>query len=311
MIKLNLYLVVIAVTGLGLFLACNANNDRQQKTSAVLDTVSLSSKSFALAYQDGSKIVATSIDTMKQISFGGATHPAISPDGNKLAYTVTDSAGNKSIWIADMESKSQLQLQADSKDYDHAMWSPDGRTIAFNFLDKQHIWKVGVIKADNTGFILLDSKPADSLFSPSWKNETELVAHDLKNLYTFNKTGKLTDTKKITDCFGPDYQFLSSSRFFYTSDGRKLIFNARYGKPVEELHHQAEAVFILEADSKKVSRISPEGMNALDVFVTADNRIFFSGAEKPFSQSKIYVSDLKGNIKTVVDKGTYPTATLK
>lgn len=311
MIKLNLYLVVIAVSGLSLFLACNANNDPQQQTTAVLDTVSLSSKSFALAYQDGNKIVATSIDTMKQISFGGATHPAISPDGNKLAYTVTDSAGNKSIWIADMESKNQLQLQADSKHYDHAMWSPDGKTIAFGFLNKQQIWKVGIIKADNTGFISLNSKPADSLFSPVWKNETELITHDRKNIYTYNLTGKLKDTKRIADWLGTTYHLSSSSRFFYTSDGKKLVFNAGFGQLVNELHHPAEAVFILDMDTKKVSRISPEGMNVLDVFVKADNRIFFSGAEKPFSQSKIYVSDLNGAIKMVVNKGTYPTATLK
>lgn len=70
--------------------ACNSNKT-EENAKAVLDTVSLSSKNFALAYQDGDKIVATSIDTMKQISFGGATDPAISPDGNKLAYTLSDS----------------------------------------------------------------------------------------------------------------------------------------------------------------------------------------------------------------------------
>lgn len=302
---------MVVVPCLTLFSACNSDNNDQSKSTAVLDTVSLSSKSFALAYQDGSKIVATSIDTMKQISFGGATDPAISPDGNKLAYTVSDSIGNRSIWVADMEGKSQLQLQANSKNYYHAAWSPSGKTIAFNLFSDKSIWKVAVIKADNTGLLVLDSKLTTRLFSPTWKSEAEVVAHDLKNIYTFDTRGKLIDTKIIAELLGADYHVSGSNSFFYTSDGKKLIFNAGFGKPVEELKDLAEGVFALDLNTKKVTRISPERMNVPYVFLTADDRIFFSGAEKPFTQSKIYVSDLEGNVKTVVNKGTNPTGTLK
>jgi TolB protein len=311
MIKFNLRLAMVLVPCLALFSACNSGNTDQQKSTAVLDTVSLSSKSFALAYQDGSKIVATSIDTMKQISFGGATDPAISPDGNKLAYTVSDSIGNRSIWVADMENKSQLQLQVNSKNYYHAAWSPSGKMIAFNLFSDKSIWKVAVIKADNTGLLVLDGKLTTSLFSPTWKSETEVIAHDLKSIYTFDTAGKLIDAKAIAELLGADYHISSHNSFFYTSDRNKLIFNAGFGPPVGELKNQADGVFVLDFNTKKVTRISPEGMDVPYVFLTADDRIFFSGAEKPFTQSKIYVSDLGGNIKTVVNKGTNPTGTLK
>ncbi|MFW0714619.1 TolB family protein [Pedobacter sp. N23S346] len=311
MIKFNLHLAMVVVPGLILFSACNSGSNDQSKSTAVLDTVSLSSKSFALAYQDGNKIVATSIDTMKQISFGGATDPAISPDGNKLAYTVSDSVGNRSIWVADMESKSQLQLQASSKNYDHAVWSPSGKTIAFNLFNDKGVWKVALIKADNTGFLLLGSKLANSVFSPTWKSETEVIAHDLKNIYTFDASGKLLATQTIAELIGADYHISSSNSFFYTTNEKKLIFNAGFGKQVDGLNNLPEAVFTLDLNTKKIIRISPEGMNVPYVFLTADDRIFYSGAEKPFTQSKIYVSDLEGNVKTVVDKGTNPTGTLK
>ena len=311
MIKFNLRLAVVIIPCFTLFSACNSGNNDQSKSTAVLDTVSLSSKSFALAYQDGSKIVATSIDTMKQISFGGATDPAISPDGNKLAYTVSDSIGNRSIWVADLESKSQLQLQANSKNYHHAVWSPSGNTIAFNLYNDKGIWKVAVIKTDNTGFLVLGSKLANSVFSPTWKSETEVTAHDLKNIYTFDAAGKMINTKAIVELLGSDYRIAGSNSFFFTSDGKKLIFNAGFGSQVAELKGQAESVFVLDVSTKKISRISPEGLNVPYVFLTADNRIFFSGADKPFTQSKIYVSDLDGNIKTLVNKGTNPTGTLK
>ncbi|MDQ0636613.1 TolB protein [Pedobacter sp. W3I1] len=291
--------------------ACNSNKSEDSTNKAVLDTVSLSSKNFALAYQDGDKIVATSIDTMKQISFGGATDPAISPDGNKLAYTLSDSAGNRSIWIADMENKSQGKLQVNSNNYYQAMWSADGGAIAFNIFNSKNLWKIGVIKTDNTGYVMLDSASKINVYGPTWKNEKEIIGQDLTKLYTFDRTGKLIDTKLITDLIGKEFSISSSNRFFYTKGGAKLVFNAGNTDILNGLTGPSEAVYVLDLASKKITRISPKGMNVPYVFLTADDRIFYSGAEKPFTQSKIYVADLSGNIKTVVDKGTNPTGALK
>ena len=311
MTKISTTLVSILIPCVASITSCNSNKSEAENAKAVLDTVSLSSKNFALAYQDGDKIVATSIDTMKQISFGGATDPAISPDGNKLAYTLSDSAGNRSIWVADMENKSQGKLQVNSNNYYQAMWSHDGGAIAFNIFNSKNLWKIGVIKTDNSGYVMLDSASKINVYAPTWKNEKEIVGQDLTNLYTFDRTGKLIDTKLIADLIGKEFSISSSNRFFYTKDGAKLIFNAGNADSLDGLTGPSEAVYILDLASKKVQRISPKGINVPYVFLTADDRIFYSGAEKPFTQSKIYVSDLEGNIKTVVDKGNNPTGALK
>lgn len=311
MTKINTTLVSILISCVVLVTSCNSNKSEAENAKAVLDTVSLSSKNFALAYQDEDKIVATSIDTMKQISFGGATDPAISPDGNKLAYTLSDSAGNRSIWIADMENKSQGKLQVNSHNYYQAVWSADGGAIAFNIFNSKNLWKIGVIKTDNSGYVMLDSASKINVYAPTWKNEKEIVGQDLTKLYTFDRTGKLIDTKLIADLIGNEFSIASSNHFFYTKDGAKLIFNAGNTDVLDGLTGPSEAVYILDLASKKVQRISPKGINVPYVFLTADDRIFYSGAEKPFTQSKIYVSDLDGNIKTVVDKGNNPTGALK
>jgi len=311
MTKISTTLVSILIPCVALITSCNSNKSEAENAKAVLDTVSLSSKNFALAYQDGDKIVATSIDTMKQISFGGAIDPAISPDGNKLAYTLIDSAGNRSIWIANMENKSQGKLQVNSHNYYQAMWSPDGTAIAFNIFNSKNLWKIGVIKTDNSEYVMLDSASKINVYAPTWKNEREIVGQDLTKLYTFNRSGKLIDTKLISDLIGKEFSIASSNRFFYTKNGTKLIFNAGNADVLDGLTGPSEAVYVLDLASKKVQRISPKGINVPYVFLTADDRIFYSGAEKPFTQSKIYVSDLDGNIKTVVDKGNNPTGALK
>ena len=311
MTRFNIQLAGLFMAGTALLAACNNNQSANGTSKAVLDTVSLSNKNYALAYQDGEKIVATSIDTMKQISFGGATDPAISPDGNKLAYTLSDSAGHRSIWIADMENKSQGQLVVSNNNYYQAMWSADGSTIAFNIFNNKSLWKIGIIKADNTGYIMLDSASKINVYAPTWKNEKEIVGQDLTNLYTFDISGKLIDTKSIASLIGKDFTIASSNRFFYSKDGKRLIFNAGNTDVLDGLTGPAEAIYILDLASKKIDRISPKGINVPYVFVTADDRIFYTGAEKPFTQSKIYVSDLSGNSKVVVDKGSNPTGALK
>lgn len=311
MTKFNIRLAKLFIPCIALFAACNSKSNSEEKSSAMLDTISLSSKNFALAYQDGSKIVATSIDTMKQISFGGATDPAISPDGNKLAYTVNDTAGHRTIWVADMENKSQLQLKVNNDNYYQAVWSASGNQIAFNIFNDKKLWKIAIIKADNTGLVVLDNASKINVYSPTWKNDKELLAQDLINLYTFDISGKLINTNSIASLIGKDFSITSSNRFFYTSDGTKLIFNAGNSDVIDGLTGPSEAVYILDLTTKKVERISPKGLNVPYVFLTADDRIFYSGAEKPFTNSKIYVSDLSGNIKTIVDKGTNPTGALK
>ncbi|WP_231490614.1 hypothetical protein [Pedobacter sp. Leaf170] len=296
---------ILLILCVAIITSCNNNETTKESSNAILDTVSLGNKNFALAYQDESKIVATSIDTMKQISFGGAANPAISPDGNKLAYTITDSLGHRSIWVADMENKSQLQLRANSGNYYQAMWSPSGKIIAYNIFNEENLWKIGIVKPDNTGFLVLDAASKLNVYSPTWKGENELVAHDLINLYTFDISGKLINTEAISSLIGGNFGVSSGSRFFFTNDGKKLVFNA-----VSKQNEKSEGVYILDLLSKKVSQISPAGMDVPYVFLTADDRIFFSGSEKS-AGSKIYVSDLKGNSKLLVDKGTYPTGALK
>ncbi|MBB5634943.1 Tol biopolymer transport system component [Pedobacter cryoconitis] len=287
-----------------LVVACHTNNKPDHtETPKVVDN------KYALAYQLDDKIVAANADTSKQISFGGATDPSVSPDGNKLAYTVSDSLGNRSVWIADMLSKSQTKLNVKNKNYYRAMWSPSGDRVAFSIFNKKSVWKVGVIKVDNSGYVMLDSTSVLNFYAPAWKNENQLIAQDLQKLYTFDLTGKIVGAVNIVDLIGKNFSIASSNTFFYSKDGKKLIFNAGNQDILAGLTGPAEAVYVLDMATKKVKRISPDGVTVPSLFVTANDKIVYSGMEKPFTTSKIYATDLEGrDIKVVVDKGNNPSA---
>lgn len=293
---------------MAIFVACN-NHQTESEREAVLDTVSLSSKKFQLAYQNDGKITATSLDTLHQVSFGGATDAAISPDGNQLAYTVSDSSNNRSIWVANMETKSQDQLDVKSKNFYQAMFSPDGKNIAFSVFNKG-VWKIGIIGADNKNHQILNLDSKLSFYSPTWKGNDELVMHDLNTLYVYSIFGKLKSKFLLRDLVGKDLNFASSDRFFYTSDGKSIIFNA--SNPADKfdgLMGPGESIYRLDLASKAVSKISPAGYTVPSIFLTPKNLLVFSALEKPFKVSKIYASTIDGkDFKLLVDKGNNPSA---
>lgn len=58
-----------------------------------------------------------------------------SPDGTRLAFTVTDppkgAERNRDIWVLDVGSRDARQFTSAPKSDNHPQWSPDGRSLAF------------------------------------------------------------------------------------------------------------------------------------------------------------------------------------
>src|SRR5436190_12395872 len=63
---------------------------------------------------------------------GAELYPSLSPDGNQVAFTWTGpKQDNQDIYVQMIGSGSPLRLTTDPRAYYNAVWSPDGRWIAF------------------------------------------------------------------------------------------------------------------------------------------------------------------------------------
>ena len=84
--------------------------------------------------------------------FGRVGDPQISPDGKRIAYTITyydvdKNKRNTDIWIVSMDGGDPIQLTNSPKGDSHPRWSPDGKHIAF-ISSREGSPQVWIIPAD-------------------------------------------------------------------------------------------------------------------------------------------------------------------
>src|SRR5512135_491320 len=96
------------------------------------------------------KHVPTVEDLMLLRSAGS---PRISPDGGRVAYTITETdfdqdAYVSQIWLADIASGRSIQLTRGKRSSSGPAWSPDGRWIAFTSSRADDKSQVFVISPD-------------------------------------------------------------------------------------------------------------------------------------------------------------------
>ena len=96
----------------------------------------------------------------------GASSPAVSPDGARLAFAVRDASGYFRIAVAptSLAEGARLLTGADDGAWDHACpaWSPDGKRICY--ADSRHLW---IVSADGGGARQLTAGPAGDR-EPAW-----------------------------------------------------------------------------------------------------------------------------------------------
>lgn len=62
---------------------------------------------------------------------GAVSNLNLSPDGKRLAYTLSDARGNQDIWVRDLSSGATTKLTFDPQVETAPVWSPDNTRIAF------------------------------------------------------------------------------------------------------------------------------------------------------------------------------------
>lgn len=124
--------------------------------------------------------------------------PALSPDGGTLAYIAK---GEKSygLFLLDLATGQERKLLGLERDIVYPSWSPDGKQIAFMYVQDKDNWDIFTVEASTGAVFRVTSDPATDA-NPSWSPLGQILFNSNRGgrwgAYTINPDG--TGLKRVS-----------------------------------------------------------------------------------------------------------------
>ena len=254
-----------------------------------------------------------------------AGSPEISPDGQRVAYTVRetnwdDNAYETEIWLADVSTGSTRQLTNGKKSSQSPSWAPDGSKLAFisDRTDKRQIYLISPQGGEGEALTSLE----DGVSNFAWSPDGRTIAYTA----TEPKTSAIKDREKkygefqvveqdhrMTHLFTIDLatratRTLTSGaftvgRFAWSPDGRSIAFDHTVN-PALANGGSADISIVAVADASVRALVTQAGPDTHPVWSPDGSRIAFETAmANPaffYSNGLIAIVPAGGGAPTVV-----------
>jgi Tol biopolymer transport system component len=150
--------------------------------------------------------------------------PAISPDGNKIAFSSNRAGGAFNIFLMNVDGSNVTQLTNSGADYGPA-FSPDGSKILFTSV-RSNYFQVFVINADGANETLLSSDPFIYDFDPSFSPDGSKIvfasseAGGNYRIFVMDPDG--ANRVQLSD--HPASEYWQDTRPSFSPDGTRIVF---------------------------------------------------------------------------------------
>jgi hypothetical protein len=243
--------------------------------------------------------------------------PALSPDGQHLAYvqTMQDRGGGKDLAMFEMTTGRSATLvpSAGENHLFYPSWSPQGDQLAFVCDLKE----INIVKPDGSGLQKIFTVPGGAYAPPVWTpGGKSLLVNDLNDLYQIDLQGKQLAKRPLTSFTGKADAVSSTDRFLPNPVEPQLWaftmfmpgtpkFTSVFGEPIN-------ALFLFDVRTMQRTRLTPPDMLAMDPCWSRDGQVlYFCGygesqykEEYPF---RIYRINKNGTGLTELVSGEYPS----
>lgn len=159
-----------------------------------------------------------------------ATDPAVSPDGQRIAYVGQDASGNRDIYVVNRDGTGIRRLTSDPDVDDQPAWSPDGTRLAFRSLRSGYsdIWVMnadGSAQRNLTGSDYRAGTPASE--RPVWSPDGSRIVFQHRDtglatsrsvLMTMRPDG--SDVRTLSSLAADGFSILEPA---FTPDGKNIV----------------------------------------------------------------------------------------
>jgi Tol biopolymer transport system component len=293
------------------FYSCTSQTATENNGEKIIVAATQTTAAFDYAYEKDGKIYAYNESSKTDTLIIDGMNPCISPSGQQIAFTESPNNNDRQISIIDLQTKKKKRLAVNNNNFYGAMWSPDGKYIAFNYYTHDSaIWQIGIIDSSNKNFKSLTnfSKWGSGAYSPTWTPDSKkIIAHDLTTIYIYGLDGKVIKTYSV-DSIAKDHGISSNTRFFLTDN--KFIFNGTSDdSTVVDTVGEGEAwvpdaIYAYNLQGKSVNRITPKGLDCSEFYLQGIDDILFTAYNAETRKRPIYKIKSDGqNLQLLFDNG--------
>jgi TolB protein len=234
--------------------------------------------------------------------------PCISPDGTKVAFTMSPSRGKENMrYIAVAEiatGETNVFKEPPSDNCFGPVWSPDGAQITFEIF-VQNRWRLALVNADGRGFRFLEL-PSENLgwWSVTWAPDGKSIfCQDLEKICRFSLDGEVLASWGIQKTI-PKGVMDSSKRLSVSDDGKRLLININMDEDVslKDWEGPPPAIWLFDMPSGRATRLTPKKSYASDSCWVNDSEFLLVDADRKGKWSSIYRASISGGKPQLVIK---------
>ena len=230
----------------------------------------------AFSFQSDKQIAVADLSDAKiqPRKLAEGSDPCISPDAKSVAFTRYDKDGNRFIAIADAATgKWNLVKGIPGKNSYLPIWTPDGRTLYFNYFHGDN-WAVARVDPAGGGFQILKNLPKQPGSYGWFPDGKSLLCNNLDEFFVLTFNGgdvTLREIPKSAELTGLSIP----CRIDVSPDGKRALFDMMVPEdsgPKDD--GPPSAVFVLDIASGRITRVTPKGVNASNASWLPDGKEF-------------------------------------
>ena len=253
-----------------------------------------------LVFARDSDIWTANLDGSKARKLIRGADPCISPDGRKVAFTISPTGGKevvRHIAVAELSTGSTKVFQeTPSNNCFGPVWSPDGSQILFEIFVQNH-WRLGLLNGDGSGFRFFEIPFRDpGWWSVIWATDGKSIfCQDLEKICRFDLSGKLLSSWEIGKII-PNGDLDSSKRLSLSDDGQRLLIdvNMDQEESPKDWPGPPPAIWLFDIPSEKATRLTPKMSYASDSCWLNHSEYLLVDAAKNEKTSSIYQASIGG-----------------